>query len=200
VPLTLSFVHRGDNIFIEVPPSGVHHYNYTIGKDHMGGTFWYHPHFHGSTALQTVAGAHGMLIIEDPVASGLPEVYSEMPEIEMVFSEHPIGFLRFWSRNSGCLTSNWTEGQGFTSTNATTTETNLKFVNLQYIPVVQMEENKWYRWRMVQATGYGSAYVRKFSFLCYHSAPFDVLLLCSNLRSIHQKVANSIFLPRMVFI
>jgi FtsP/CotA-like multicopper oxidase with cupredoxin domain len=131
----------------------------------MGGTFWYHPHFHGSTFLQTVAGAHGFLIIEDPVDSGLPQDYLNMPEVEMVLSEHPLPLLQSFSRNSGCLTSNWTEGEGFTTTNATTTETNLHFVNLQYIPLVQMVENKWYRWRMVQSTGQGSAYVRELFFV-----------------------------------
>jgi FtsP/CotA-like multicopper oxidase with cupredoxin domain len=152
-------MQRGDNVFIEVPPSGVHHYKYTIGKDHMGGTFWYHPHFQGSslgsTAIQTVTGARGMLIIEDTTDSGLPEDYLDMPEVEMILSVHPLEYLPFWSGMRGSLISNWTEGNGFTITNATTTAGgNLRFVNLQYIPVVQMEKNKWYRWRMVQATSH----------------------------------------------
>jgi len=36
------------------------------------GTHWYHPHLHGSTALQTGGGAHGIIIVEDAASDGLP--------------------------------------------------------------------------------------------------------------------------------
>ena len=34
---------------------------YDIPADHMGGTYWYHAHHHGSTFLQVSAGAFGLL-------------------------------------------------------------------------------------------------------------------------------------------
>jgi len=40
-------------------------YNWTIPDDHMGGTFWYHPHRHTLTQAQVSGGAFGMLIIEE---------------------------------------------------------------------------------------------------------------------------------------
>lgn len=123
----------------------------------MPGTFWYHPHFHGSTFTQT-SDAFGMLIIEDP-EDYLPKEYADMPEIDMVLSEHYLPFLQSSSKASGDLLGNWTEGEGFTVTNATTADMNLRFVNKQYKPLVTMEENKWYRWRMVHASSFGATYL-----------------------------------------
>ena len=40
-------------------------YVYDIPKDHMGGTFWYHAHHHGSTFLQVSTGGFGLIIIDD---------------------------------------------------------------------------------------------------------------------------------------
>ena len=40
-------------------------YVYDIPEDHMGGTFWYHAHHHGSTFLQVSTGGFGFIIIDD---------------------------------------------------------------------------------------------------------------------------------------
>jgi len=40
-------------------------YVYDIPADHMGGTFWYHAHHHGSTFLQVSTGGFGLIIIDD---------------------------------------------------------------------------------------------------------------------------------------
>ena len=40
-------------------------YVYDIPADHMGGTFWYHAHHHGSTFLQVTTGGFGFIIIDD---------------------------------------------------------------------------------------------------------------------------------------
>jgi FtsP/CotA-like multicopper oxidase with cupredoxin domain len=36
------------------------------------GTHWYHPHFHGSTTLQVVGGAFGMLLVDPADDCDLP--------------------------------------------------------------------------------------------------------------------------------
>lgn len=54
---------------------------YTIPCDHTGGTFWYHPHHHGSTSVQMGGGAMGVLIVEDrPDVHGVPSQIVDMPE------------------------------------------------------------------------------------------------------------------------
>lgn len=40
-------------------------YVYDIPADHMGGTFWYHAHHHGSTLLQVSTGGFGLIVIDD---------------------------------------------------------------------------------------------------------------------------------------
>ncbi len=41
-------------------------YTYDLPADHMGGTFWYHPHQHRLTNEQISGGAFGLLIVDEP--------------------------------------------------------------------------------------------------------------------------------------
>ncbi len=54
---------NGDNVLISIDPGASFQYEYNIPPDHPAGTFWYHPHRHGSTALQVSSGMAGALII-----------------------------------------------------------------------------------------------------------------------------------------
>ncbi|MDO4637584.1 MAG: multicopper oxidase domain-containing protein [Lautropia sp.] len=52
-----------DNIFLSVKPGTSQLYHIQVPADHPAGTFWYHSHLHGSTALQVSSGMAGALII-----------------------------------------------------------------------------------------------------------------------------------------
>ena len=54
---------NGDNVLISINPGVNFQYEYNIPPDHPAGTFWYHTHRHGSTALQVSSGMSGALII-----------------------------------------------------------------------------------------------------------------------------------------
>ena len=61
----------GDNVFNTIPARNSTLYapesrvfNLEVPNNHLPGLNWYHPHQHGSTALQ-VGTAHGAIIIED---------------------------------------------------------------------------------------------------------------------------------------
>lgn len=54
---------NGDNVLISINPGVSFQYEYNIPFDHPAGTFWYHTHRHGSTALQVSSGMAGALII-----------------------------------------------------------------------------------------------------------------------------------------
>lgn len=54
---------NGDNVLISVNPGVRFQYEYNISSDHPAGTFWYHTHRHGSTALQVSSGMAGALIV-----------------------------------------------------------------------------------------------------------------------------------------
>ena len=64
---------NSDNVLISVNPGVSFQYEYNIPSDHPAGTFWYHSHRHGSTALQVSSGMAGALIvrgIRPPTAAG----------------------------------------------------------------------------------------------------------------------------------
>lgn len=54
---------QSDNVFALIHPQTSQQYKFEIRSDHPAGTFWYHPHVHGSTALQVSSGMAGALII-----------------------------------------------------------------------------------------------------------------------------------------
>ena len=54
---------NSDNVLVSINPGVNFEYEYNIPADHPAGTFWYHPHRHGSTALQVGSGMAGALII-----------------------------------------------------------------------------------------------------------------------------------------
>ena len=57
-------------------------YVYDIPADHMGGSYWYHAHHHGSTYLQVAGGALGTIIIDDSL-DGLPANVAAMQEKQL---------------------------------------------------------------------------------------------------------------------
>ncbi|EOD38990.1 hypothetical protein EMIHUDRAFT_466723 [Emiliania huxleyi CCMP1516] len=80
--LHISGEDPADNVFRRVAPGDNHTYTYAIPKDHMPGTHWYHPHFHGPTGIQAGGGAVGMLIVEDVVGQHgtLPKYVESLKE------------------------------------------------------------------------------------------------------------------------
>ena len=55
---------NSDNVLLDLGPQTSLDYEYYLPKDHPAGTFWYHSHRHGSTALQVSSGMAGALIVE----------------------------------------------------------------------------------------------------------------------------------------
>jgi FtsP/CotA-like multicopper oxidase with cupredoxin domain len=55
---------NSDNVLLEITPGTSFDYEFQLPVDHPAGTFWYHSHKHGSTALQVSSGMEGALIVE----------------------------------------------------------------------------------------------------------------------------------------
>lgn len=55
---------NSDNVLLSVEPGETFDYEIAIPDDHPPGTFWYHAHRHGSTALQVSSGMAGAIVIE----------------------------------------------------------------------------------------------------------------------------------------
>ncbi|WP_435017364.1 multicopper oxidase domain-containing protein [Tundrisphaera sp. TA3] len=62
-----------DNVLLEVNPQSTQDYEIKIPDDHVAGTFWYHAHRHGSTAVQVGSGMSGALIIDGGM-DAIPEI------------------------------------------------------------------------------------------------------------------------------
>lgn len=54
---------NSDNVFVRIDPGKKFQYEYDLPRNHPAGTFWYHAHLHGSTALQVSSGAAGVLVV-----------------------------------------------------------------------------------------------------------------------------------------
>jgi FtsP/CotA-like multicopper oxidase with cupredoxin domain len=61
--LWVSPTGNSDNVLLSINPGVDFQYEYNLPSDHPSGTFWYHTHRHGSTALQVSSGMGGALIV-----------------------------------------------------------------------------------------------------------------------------------------
>lgn len=61
--LWVSPTGNSDNVLLSLNPGVNFEYEYDVPPDHPSGTFWYHSHRHGSTAMQVSSGMAGALIV-----------------------------------------------------------------------------------------------------------------------------------------
>jgi FtsP/CotA-like multicopper oxidase with cupredoxin domain len=109
-------------------------YAYDIPSNHMGGTFWYHAHHHGSTFLQVSSGAFGLIIVDD-ANDGMPPNVAAMEERHLL-----LGYLEPGnaagtggdSLISGTFSNGWT-------------------LNGTVNGDVCVPQNTWQHWRMLVA-------------------------------------------------
>ena len=109
-------------------------YVYDIPANHMGGTYWYHAHHHGSTFLQVSSGAFGLIIIDD-AGDLMPDNVANMAEQHLA-----LGFLEPGNSKgtggdsliSGTFSTGWT-------------------LNGSVGGDVCIPENTWQHWRMLVA-------------------------------------------------
>lgn len=125
-------------------------YAYNVGPSgpskappHPAGTYWYHPHKHGSTAIQVVNGATGALIVrgdldEVPGVKGLTEQVMVIQQIEYTTPAT--------SASPGVVEPDTLYGNSKATTNAQIT------INGQVNPTVTMQLGEIQRWRVVNAT------------------------------------------------
>ena len=137
-----------DNVLREMPPRDTEGYEENgyqvevdIPADHPAGTFWYHAHVHGATAVQVSSGMAGALIIE----GGLDDV----PEIAAA-KEQTLLFQQIGYDTAG-------EIEDFdTSVNFQSWETlHRQFtINGQVYPTLTMQPGEMQRWRLIHGGVY----------------------------------------------
>jgi FtsP/CotA-like multicopper oxidase with cupredoxin domain len=127
-------VAPGDDILhIDINAGTSYQYDFTIPDNHPGGTYWYHPHYHGASAIQVSNGVAGALIVEgDFDCDNAPEI-AEAKDVVLVL-------------------------QGITPDPNGPNAVNI-LVNGQYQPTIQMQPAEVQRWRFIGATMQLSAIV-----------------------------------------
>lgn len=100
--------YHGDNVLITVQPAGMARYRWDLDEDgtHHEGTQWYHPHTHGSTAIQVINGAAGALIVEGALDAE-PTVAATRERV-MVIQEMPLTHetVRPLAQGEACTAAN----------------------------------------------------------------------------------------------
>ncbi|MBR1001957.1 MULTISPECIES: multicopper oxidase family protein [Bradyrhizobium] len=140
-----------DNVFLEIAPAefqddpkSVQTYRIKLHNKHPAGTFWYHAHVHGVTAIQLSSGMAGALIVEGGTdAKGgldtVPEIQAANPNEKTLvlqqLSYSPDGQLESFDRvNLG--------GVSFRRHPT---------VNGQLVPTIHMRPGEVQRWRLIHA-------------------------------------------------
>lgn len=81
--LHVSPAGTSDNVLLTVLPGATQSYTYNIPATHPSGTFWYHAHLHGSTAIDVASGMAGVLIVRGsrPARAGVDDGTADVDTI-----------------------------------------------------------------------------------------------------------------------
>ena len=123
-----------DNIFRSMEPGARYDIEIAIPEDHTRGTYWYHPHHHGSADVQITSGMAGVLIVEGNFAD-VPEIVAAREHV-LIVSEVLFDYL-------GAIESYdtvWPEAVP-----------RFLAINGQREPIVRMRPGEVQRWHIVQA-------------------------------------------------
>lgn len=164
--LWISPTGNSDNVLSVIDPKVTFQYEYNIPSDHPAGTFWYHPHLHGSTALQVASGMAGTLIVRgDRLPTQSPNGKIITGDIDTLLNKADVKeqILLFQQIQYACLDKDnkvkwdckpteigeiesykdlfgprsWTDSQRYTS------------INGKVLPTFTAESGKIERWRMI---------------------------------------------------
>ncbi|HEY5723515.1 MAG TPA: multicopper oxidase domain-containing protein [Allosphingosinicella sp.] len=90
--LHVSPTGNSDNVLLSINPQTNFPYEINIPDDHPAGTFWYHAHRHGSTAVGVTSGGAGALIIKGkrPYKPPTPADPNPIADVDTIL-HHPDG-------------------------------------------------------------------------------------------------------------
>lgn len=162
--LHVSPERNGDNVLLAVAPQTTQPYDIRLPRDHTRGTYWYHAHTHGSTAIQVGSGMAGALIVDDDparipaalraanerekimlISTVLYDTAGQVQEIAAFFPDGP-GSAALCAQGSPTCT--WQ-----TSRRRTT-------INGQIVPVIRMRPGEVQRWRMIDGAFRESMFIQ----------------------------------------
>ncbi|HVH12574.1 MAG TPA: multicopper oxidase family protein, partial [Longimicrobium sp.] len=114
----------GDDVLLQIAPDSSYQYSFVIPANQSPGTHWYHPHKHGSVAVQVSNGMSGAFIVE---GGGLDSLTTSLGMTERVIAIQKVDSAL-----------NLTDGNG-----------GITLVNGDSIPTITMRPGEVQRWRIV---------------------------------------------------
>jgi FtsP/CotA-like multicopper oxidase with cupredoxin domain len=123
-----------DNVLRSMEPGQSYEIEIAIPDDHPSGTYWYHPHHHGSADVQISSGMAGALIVEGDFAD-VPEIAAASERV-LILSEVIFDYLGTIENYDTV----WPEAVP-----------RFLAINGQREPIIRMQPGEVQRWRIVQA-------------------------------------------------
>lgn len=174
--LWVSPTGNSDNVLLSLNPGVSFEYEYNVPSDHPAGTFWYHPHKHGSTAMQVASGMAGALVVKgnrypdkhgngdlDTLLAGFEPAGGPRAEV-MLLQQIPYACFTDAAQTqvASAADGTWTCGDGQVGVveNFQVQVGNFKawaasgrytLINGQARPQIAMQSARLYRWRLIDA-------------------------------------------------
>jgi FtsP/CotA-like multicopper oxidase with cupredoxin domain len=123
-----------DNVMRSMAPGKAYDIEIALPADHTRGTYWYHPHHHGSADVQVASGMAGAIVVEGDFAE-VPEI-ARARERVMLLTQVVFDAFRM-VEDFGTLFPE--------------TSTRFLAINGQRRPVIDMRPGEVQRWRLVGA-------------------------------------------------
>jgi FtsP/CotA-like multicopper oxidase with cupredoxin domain len=142
---------HSDNVLNAVHPGDGAQYRWDIDEDgtHHTGLQWFHPHIHGTTAIQVASGAAGVWIIRGPL-DALPGVANARERV-MMFNTPPLGDNGFVPLEDGQdCTEDTLTFNNFATLGAVSAQ-QLNVLNGLHVPRMITPPGQVERWRIVHA-------------------------------------------------
>ena len=128
---------NADNSFLDIPAGESLTYEFDIPTSHAGGTYWYHPHMHGSVARQVSRGLAGAFIVRGELDQ-IPEI-AAASEVTLILQDFT-------------LTSSGLPIEPSPMEQIIGREGDLVAVNGDVNPTLKIQTHGWLRLRIVNAS------------------------------------------------
>lgn len=146
-----------DNVCMVLKPGDKFTYEYDIPKDHPCGVYWYHPHKHGSVAIQVGSGMAGMMIVRGEFDDELEKL--GVKEYQLVFQSIPA--------DKDGLVEDMSQVFQFPNSEYSI------LVNGQFCPVIKVNSGEVLNLRLLNATTRTSIDFKCPSFAKFYTYSFD---------------------------
>jgi len=74
-------------VLLSIAPGTDYHYKFDIPANHPAGTFWYHSHHHGSTAIDVTSGMEGVIIVRGTRTAAARATNDNIADIDTILHQ-----------------------------------------------------------------------------------------------------------------